>query len=451
MKTSAFTAWAPHLKPAATNPWSTLAALAAGYFVFLLDQGFMPVVAPLLPFDVGDAVWLTSVYLLCSVAPMPAAGRVGDALGQRRVFLAGLAAYAVALALAAVAPSLAWLVVARGLQGLGVALFLPQAFALIPRVFAETGRAFAVWGIVGSIASLLAPPLAGAVAQAWGWRAAFGVQAVLALVALVFAAVWVPKLPGGGARVAALPVVLSFAGLGTLVYGIQFGSAASVGVGLSALAVLVASARVGQDQGFLPLGLLRDRRFALGTLAISTMGFVAASMFIPLMFWLQTVAGTSPTAAGLIAMPLSVAALMFTPLAGRLTDNGSPATLSAAGFALQAAALAIAAWMMKANASVGWFAAVMGAIGIGGAFVWTPNAALTLGAAEESDAGAASGLYNTARQVGSVVGVAATGAVLASGDVAVTAAPALALSAVASVVGAVASISARLAPCDLRH
>lgn len=411
----------------------------------------MPVVAPLLPFDVGDAVWLTSVYLLCSVAPMPAAGRVGDALGQRRVFLAGLAAYAVALALAAAAPSLAWLVVARGLQGLGVALFLPQAFALIPRVFAETGRAFAVWGIVGSIASLLAPPLAGAVAQAWGWRAAFGLQAVLALVALVFAAVWVPKLPGGGARVAALPVVLSFAGLGTLVYGIQFGSAASVGVGLGALAVLVASARVGQDQGFLPLGLLRDRRFALGTLAISTMGFVAASMFIPLMFWLQTVAGTSPTAAGLIAMPLSVAALMFTPLAGRLTDNGSPATLSAAGFALQAAALAIAAWMMKANASVGWFAAVMGAIGIGGAFVWTPNAALTLGAAEESDAGAASGLYNTARQVGSVVGVAATGAVLASGDVAVTAAPALALSAVASVVGAVASISARLAPCDLRH
>lgn len=411
----------------------------------------MPVVAPLLPFDVGDAVWLTSVYLLCSVAPMPAAGRVGDALGQRRVFLAGLAAYAVALALAAAAPSLAWLVVARGLQGLGVALFLPQAFALIPRVFAETGRAFAVWGIVGSIASLLAPPLAGAVAQAWGWRAAFGLQAVLALVALVFAAVWVPNLPGGGARVAALPVVLSFAGLGTLVYGIQFGSAASVGVGLSALAVLVARARVGQDQGFLPLGLLRDRRFALGTLAISTMGFVAASMFIPLMFWLQTVAGTSPTAAGLIAMPLSVAALMFTPLAGRLTDNGSPATLSAAGFALQAAALAIAAWMMKAHANAGWFAIVLGAIGIGGAFVWTPNAALTLGAAEESDAGAASGLYNTARQVGSVVGVAATGAVLASGDVAVTAAPALALSAVASVVGAVASISARLAPCDLRH
>lgn len=419
--------------------------------MFLLDQGFMPVVAPLLPFDVGDAVWLTSVYLLCSVAPMPAAGRVGDALGQRRVFLAGLAAYAVALALAAVAPSLAWLVVARGLQGLGVALFLPQAFALIPRVFAETGRAFAVWGIVGSIASLLAPPLAGAVAQAWGWRAAFGLQAVLALVALVFAAVWVPKLPGGGARVAALPVVLSFAGLGTLVYGIQFGSAASVGVGLSALAVLVASARVGQDQGFLPLGLLRDRRFALGTLAISTMGFVAASMFIPLMFWLQTVAGTSPTAAGLIAMPLSVAALMVTPLAGRLTDNGNPATLSAAGFALQSAALAIAAWMMEAHANAGWFAIVLGAIGIGGAFVWTPNAALTLGAAEESDAGAASGLYNTARQVGSVVGVAATGAVLASGDVAVTAAPALALSAVASVVGAVASISARLAPCDLRH
>ena len=86
------------MKPA-VNPWNTLAALAAGYFLVLIDQGFMPVITPLLPYEVGGAVWLTSVYLLCTVAPMPATGRLGDAFGQRRMFLAGLAVYVAALAL----------------------------------------------------------------------------------------------------------------------------------------------------------------------------------------------------------------------------------------------------------------------------------------------------------------------------------------------------------------
>ena len=97
----------------------------------------MPVITPLLPFDVGSAVWLTSIYLLCTVAPMPATGKLGDAFGQRRVFLIGLAIYVAALVFAGASWSFGSLVVARGLQGAGAAVFLPQAFGLIPRVFAE--------------------------------------------------------------------------------------------------------------------------------------------------------------------------------------------------------------------------------------------------------------------------------------------------------------------------
>ena len=105
----------------------------------------MPVITPLLPFDVGSAVWLTSIYLLCTVAPMPATGKLGDAFGQRGVFLIGLAIYVAALVLAGVSWSFGALVVARGLQGVGAAAFLPQAFGLIPRVFSSDtqGRAFA--------------------------------------------------------------------------------------------------------------------------------------------------------------------------------------------------------------------------------------------------------------------------------------------------------------------
>ena len=405
----------------------------------------MPVITPLLPFDVGSAVWLTSIYLLCTVAPMPATGKLGDAFGQRRVFLIGLAIYVAALVFAGASWSFGSLVVARGLQGLGAAVFLPQAFGLIPRVFAEDkqGRAFAAWGVIGSVASLIGPVVGGAVAESFGWRAAFFAQAALGAVALVAGLVALPRLPRSGERVTLLPVLLSFGGLGLLVYGIQFGQWPSILFGALLIGVLVLSARNGTDDGFLPVELMLNRSFALGALGVAAMGFTVASMFIPLMYWLQTVAGASPTASGAITAPMSVFALVLTPVAGYLTDRRDPGMLCAAGFAVSAAALALAIALIQAGASVWWFTAVTSLLGIGGAFVWAPNAAVTMRGIPEHETGAASGLYNTARQVGSVLGVALVGVVLASGAIESTAGWALALPCAAMLIGAVSSLRLR--------
>ena len=405
----------------------------------------MPVITPLLPFDVGSAVWLTSIYLLCTVAPMPATGKLGDAFGQRRVFLIGLAIYVVALVLAGASWSFGSLVIARGLQGLGAAVFLPQAFGLIPRVFAEDkqGRAFAAWGVIGSVASLIGPVVGGAVADSFGWRAAFFAQAGLGAVAIVAGLVALPRLPRGGERVTLLPVLLSFGGLGLLVYGIQFGQWPSIIFGALLIGVLVLSARNGTDDGFLPVELMLDRSFALGALGVAAMGFTVASMFIPLMYWLQTVAGASPTASGAITAPMSVFALLLTPVAGYLTDRRDPGKLCAAGFTVSAAGLALAITLIHTGAGVWWFTAVTSLLGIGGAFVWAPNAAVTMRGIPEHETGAASGLYNTARQVGSVLGVALAGMVLASGTVESTAGWALALPCAAMLAGAVSSLRLR--------
>ena len=432
----------PLLKPA-VNPVHTLAALAAGYFLVLIDQGFMPVITPLLPFDVSSAVWLTSIYLLCTVAPMPATGRLGDVYGQRRMFLAGLCVYVVGLVLAGASWSFASLVGAGALQGFGAAVFLPQAFGLIPRVFADDkqGRAFAAWGVIGSVASMLGPVAGGAVAESYGWRAAFFAQAALGVAALVAGLIALPSLPRGQQQVTLLPVLLSFGGLGCLVYGIQFGQWPSILLGLLLVMLLVLSARNGTDGGFLPIGLLSGRAFALGTIGVAMMGFSVASMFIPLMYWLQTVAGATPTTAGLVTVPMSLFALALTPVAGYLTDRMDPGKLCVAGFSVCAAGLALAVALINAGAPVGWFAAVTSLLGIGGAFVWAPNAAVTMRGIDGAHTGAASGLYNTARQVGSVVGVALVGAVLASGEIDATAAKALVLPLGAMVVGAVASLS----------
>lgn len=405
----------------------------------------MPVITPLLPFDVSSAVWLTSIYLLCTVAPMPATGKLGDAFGQRRVFLIGLAIYVAALVFAGASWSFGSLVVARGLQGAGAAVFLPQAFGLIPRVFAEDkqGRAFAAWGVIGSVASLIGPVAGGAVADGFGWRAAFFAQAALGAMALVAGVVALPRLPRSGERVTLLPVLLSFGGLGLFVYGIQFGQWPSILFGALLIGVLVLSARNGTDDGFLPVELMLNRSFALGALGVAAMGFTVASMFIPLMYWLQTVAGASPTASGAITAPMSVFALVLTPVAGYLTDRRDPGKLCAAGFAVSAAGLALAIALIHTDASVWWFTAVTSLLGIGGAFVWAPNAAVTMRGIPEHETGAASGLYNTARQVGSVLGVALVGMVLASGAIESTAGLALALPCAAMLIGAVSSLRLR--------
>ena len=405
----------------------------------------MPVITPLLPFDVSSAVWLTSIYLLCTVAPMPATGKLGDAFGQRRVFLIGLAIYVAALVFAGASWSFWALVVARGLQGAGAAVFLPQAFGLIPRVFAEDkqGRAFAAWGVIGSVASLIGPVAGGAVADGFGWRAAFFAQAALGAMALVAGVVALPRLPRSGERVTLLPVLLSFGGLGLLVYGIQFGQWPSILFGALLIGVLVLSARNGTDDGFLPVELMLNRSFALGALGVAAMGFTVASMFIPLMYWLQTVAGASPTASGAITAPMSVFALVLTPVAGYLTDRRDSGKLCAAGFAVSAAGLALAIALIHTDASVWWFTAVTSLLGIGGAFVWAPNAAVTMRGIPEHETGAASGLYNTARQVGSVLGVALVGMVLASGAIESTAGLALALPCAAMLIGAVSSLRLR--------
>ena len=434
----------PLLKPA-VNPWNTLAALAAGYFLVLIDQGFMPVITPLLPFDVGSAVWLTSIYLLCTVAPMPATGKLGDAFGQRGVFLIGLAIYVAALVLAGVSWSFGSLVVARGLQGVGAAAFLPQAFGLIPRVFSSDtqGRAFAAWGVIGSVASLIGPVVGGTVADSLGWRAAFFAQAALGAMALIAGLIALPRLPRSGERVALLPVLLSFGGLGLLVYGIQFGQWPSILFGALLIGVLVRSARNGTDNGFLPVELILHRSFALGALGVAAMGFSVASMFIPLMYWLQTVAGASPTASGAITAPMSVFALVLTPVAGYLTDRRNPGKLCAAGFSISAAGLALAIALILMGAGVWWFTAVTSLLGIGGAFVWAPNAAVTMRGIPEHETGAASGLYNTVRQVGSVLGVALVGAVLVRGDIEQTAHVAMLLPLTAMLIGAASSLALR--------
>ena len=422
-----------------SRPWFALSALTIGYFLVMFDQGLMPVITPHLPAEVSGAVWLTSIYLLCTVVPMPVTGRLGDKYGQRTVYLAGLGTFAASLVLAAVSWSWPVIVIARALQGLGSAIFLPQAFGLINRIFPSDGRgkAFGFWGVVGSVGSLLGPIVGGVFVGSFGWRSTFILQAGIAGVGLVLAAFWLPRLAPTSALIPVGAAAMSFVGLGALVYGIHFGSWIPL-VGGAIVVLFLA-----RSSSFVPRELYRDRNFVLGTSAIVTMGFAVAAMFIPVMYWLQTVAGVSAQTAGLLTAPMSVVAMLLTPWAGALSDKISARLLCTAGFATMVAALIIAWSITVSAADYRWFALVTALLGLGSAFVWAPNATTTMRNVPDHAAGAASGVYNTLRQIGSVLGVALTGAVLASGQVASTAGPAILLSAIVLAIGAAASVFLR--------
>ena len=137
---------------------------------------------------------------------------------------------------------------------------------------------------------------------------------------------------------------------------------------------------------------------------------------------------------------MSVLAFVLTPVAGYLTDRRDPGRLCVSGFGVSAVGIGLAIALIQASAGVWCFLVVTALLGVGGAFVWAPNAAVTMRGIAEHQTGAASGLYNTARQVGSVLGVALVGTVLASGAIDTTAGKALALPAAAMVVGVLASL-----------
>ncbi|WP_281167706.1 MFS transporter [Corynebacterium lubricantis] len=394
--------------------WLALTAMSVGYFFVMLDQAVVPVLTPHLPSNVGDSVWITSIYLLCTVVPMLVTGRMGDRYGQRNLYLAGIAVYSLGLALAAAAPSFALLIIARGLQGLGAAAFLPQAFSVIGKIFPDNSRgpAFAMWGVVGSVGSLIGPVFAGIAVDTIGWRGAFGIQAGLGLIACGLAWAWIPKMTTSSARIDAPSVIVSFLGLGALVYGIQYGNIVALVVGIIALALFFRLQAKHGDQALLPLSVFRNRNFTLASLGIATMGFAAAAQFIPIMFWLQDARGIDATTAGWLTVPMSIVALLLTPVVGVLADRVNPKILSTIGFGVLALSMLWTWWLMVSSGSVYWMIVITALKGVGSAFIWAPNATTAMRTIPRHLAGAASGAYNTVRQVGSVVGVALIGATL---------------------------------------
>lgn len=415
------------------NPWPALWALVIGFFMILVDVSIVSIATPALMDSFGAGIepvlWVTSAYLLAYAVPLLITGRFGDRYGPKRLYLIGLAVFTLASFACGLSPTIGWLIAARVVQGLGASMMTPQTMAVITRTFPpeRRGSAMALWGAVGGVAFLVGPLLGGLLLDSLGWEWIFFINVPIGVIGFIAAVRLVPRLQVHAHTMDWVGVVLSAIGLFLVIFGLQEGEQRDwgtiagpvtipmlIGAGLLVLVVFVAWQARGPREPLIPLWIFRDRNFSLANLAITTMGLSITAMMFPLLIWLQTVRGYSPTEAALVIAPQAVAAILLARRVGHLVDRIHPRVLPAFGLGGFAVTLFALSRLMTPDSPMWLVVVVVTGVGVTGACIWGPLATTANRNLPIHLAGAGAGVYNTTRQVGSVIGSAAIAALMSA-------------------------------------
>jgi EmrB/QacA subfamily drug resistance transporter len=422
------------LRPA-TKRWVTgrrarvLLAASGVSFMIMLDSNIVAVSLPAIARNLNaaftDIEWVVSAYVLTFAALLMPAGALADRFGRRRLLLIGLTVFTLASLLCGLAPTALILNAARAMQGVGAALQLSAALAVLGHEFRgpERSRAFAFWSTVLGIAVAAGPPVGGIITSSFGWRWAFlvNVPIGIALIVLAFTAVHESRDPE--ARRLDVAGMFSFgAGLFCLVWAMigtnsdgwsSRATACRFGAGIALLIMFVIAERL-QKRPMVDFDLFRKRTF-LGS-AIAMFGFASAAqvMMTYLPLYLQNSFGQSPAVAGLAMLPFALP-LFFCPRIGAvLAERISGRAILTFGLVLVAignlaTAGAAASAMPYPVIAIGMFLT-----GCGAGLLNGETTKVSMGAVPPERGGMASGISATLRFVGLVTGITMLGAVLAT-------------------------------------
>ncbi|MFE0026800.1 MFS transporter [Amycolatopsis sp. NPDC059021] len=413
-----------------TRHWLALALLAMTQFVLVVDTAIVIIAAPSMESGVGftpeSLPWVTNAYALAFGGLLLLGGRAGDILGRRRMFIVGLALFAVGSLAGALAGSPLWLIVARVVQGVGAATVSPAALALVMTLFTgqkERNKALGIWGAVAAAGAATGYVLGGLLTEWFGWQAVFWVNLPIVAVVVLLAPRLLPEAKDASQRTFDLAgAVTVTGGVSLTVYALfnaqTAGWATAQTLGLFAAAVVLLGAFVAiEARSSHPLISLRIFRIASlrngNGLTLLTQGAIMP-MFFLLTLYVQLVLGFTPLQAGLAQMP---AALCFTLLgthAGNLVSRIGYRIPAAAGSVIAAAGLL---WLAQVGVGGNYFADVLAPLTITSIGATLSVVALMIAATAEApadSAGLASGLVNVTQQLGGAIGLAALSSVAAA-------------------------------------
>jgi EmrB/QacA subfamily drug resistance transporter len=408
----------------ATRKTWILALTCLAQFMVILDVSVVNVALPSirsdLHFSAVNLQWVVNAYTLTFAGFLLLGGRAADLLGHRRVFVAGLLLFAGASLVGGLSSSQAMLVGARAVQGLGGAVVAPATLAIITTTFdegSERNRALAYWGAMGAVGGSTGVLLGGVLTQLLGWQWILFINVPVGLLGAAAAMRFIPESTpvavedrqydvAGALSVTAGLVLLTFAIVRTDVNG--WGSAATLIVGGAGLALLalfvVIESRARRP--LMPLRIFLSRTLTAANLVVFALGSSVFAMWYFVSLYLQEVLGYSPIEAGLGFVPMTGAIVIASTFAGRLAARLGPGRILTAGMSLIAVGMLLFTRISPDGSYLSdvLLPGVVTTTGLGLAFV--PVTITAVAGVDRADAGLASGLVNTSRQVGGSIGLA---------------------------------------------
>lgn len=369
--------------------------------------------------------WTVDAYTLVLASLLMLSGSMADRLGRKRVFMAGLVIFTLGSLLCSLAPSLEWLIIFRAMQAVGGSMLNPVAMSIITNTFTdpkERAQAVGVWAAVVGVSIALGPVVGGLLVGSVGWRAIFWINLPVGLAAVLLTWRFTPESRAPAARridgVGQLLVILFLA---SLTYGIievpdrGWGAPVIVGAFCVAAAALIGLvvAEGRQREPLIDLRFFRSVPFSGAALvAISAFACLGGFLFLNTLY-LQEVRGLSPLRAGLCTLPMAVMTLILPPISGRIVGGRGPRIpLLIAGVGITASCAMLSS--LSPTTSYGWIFAAYVLFGIGFGFVNAPITNAAVSGMPRAQAGVASAIASTSRQIGSTLGVAVVGSLLAS-------------------------------------
>jgi EmrB/QacA subfamily drug resistance transporter len=415
--------------------WWTLAAVAVGLFMIMLDNTVVNVALPSIQQDLGIGIseleWVVNAYALTFGVLLLTGGKLADLLGRRAIFIVGLVIFTGASLWCGLATGAASLIAARTVQGVGAALMNPATLSIITATFPprQRGTAIGIWAGISALALAIGPLVGGLLTQDIHWSWIFYINIPVGIAGIVAARLFIDESKDMSAEQRLdLPGLLSSGiGLFALTYGLietndhAWGSTRVLG--LFAIAALSLTAFVllemRQRLPMLDLTLFKNPTFSGANTVMFLVGLAMFGIFFYNSLFLQRVLGYGAIKTGATFLPMTMLIIFVAPAAGRLADRVGARWLMAGGMVLLSISLLLFATLDESSS---WWNILPGLLvgGVGMATVMAPTTAAAMSSVPVDKAGVGSAVINSMRQVGGSLGIAIMGALVAP---AVTVAP----------------------------
>ncbi|WP_214413509.1 DHA2 family efflux MFS transporter permease subunit [Sphaerisporangium fuscum] len=408
------------------HPWLTLLAVALGVIMVMLDGTVVsianPVIGKELNASISDLQWITSGYLLALAVFLITAGKLGDLFGHKKVFIVGIAGFALTSLAIGLTSSIGMLIAFRVLQGLFGALLQPAALALLRAAFPgeRLNMAFGIWGAVMGLSSAAGPIVGGLLVENVSWQSVFFINVPVGIVAVIVG-LWVIKESKAEAlsKIDILGVVLLSGAMFCLVWAIikapSYGWGDAKTIAFLAGAVVLGAVFVFWQsraaEPLLPLSLFRNASVSIGTVLMVLMAFAMFGAMFFLTFYFQGVHGLSPLDSGLRMLPMSAGMIVASPLAAAMLSKFGPKLPIAAGMLITAVSMFL---LSRLGLEAGYVqtAIPFALLAFGLSPVMVGATEVIVGNSPESLSGVAGGMQQSAMQVGGSLGTAVLGALI---------------------------------------